>query len=253
MLTVHPFTGFTNHRLRCRTRHFAIGYVWYGMKGFLVAEARQPEVADGLASEPRRTRSPRTEIDILTDANPALAGRRWQWLRRLQAAAFDFPIIVGWLVLAGAIGALLRLLDLGFDTAAAWDVFALVTVVLPVLLTFAIVEASPSQATPGKRRLSLAVVDRDGARLTRGRSLARSAIKFAPWQMAHTAVFQLLAGNTAVGYGVLAVVAQVLVVASIVTMAIDARHRSFHDLIAGTQVVHEERREEAALAPSGSR
>lgn len=185
-----------------------------------------------------------------TDAHPPLVASRREWPRRLLAAVFDFPIIVGWLVLSGAMGGVLRLLDLGFETAAAWDVYAFATVVLPVILTFALMEASPSHATPGKRRLGLEVVDRDGARLTRGRSFARSAVKFAPWQMAHTAVFQLLSGNTAVGYAVLAAIAQVLAVASIITMGIDARHRSFHDFLAGTQIVHDEGGDEAALAAS---
>jgi uncharacterized RDD family membrane protein YckC len=55
--------------------------------------------------------------------------------------------------------------------------------------------------------------------------------------MAHTAVFRLAAASTAPVYVVLSIVAQVLVVASIVTMAADSRHRSLHDLITGTRVV----------------
>jgi uncharacterized RDD family membrane protein YckC len=116
-------------------------------------------------------------------------------------------------------------------------VYAFVTLVLPVALTFALMEASPRRATPGKRRLGFVVVDRTGHRLNRVRSVARSVVKFAPWQMAHTAVFQFLAGNTAAGYVRLSIVAQVLVLSSIVTMALDPQHRPFHDLVAGTRVV----------------
>jgi uncharacterized RDD family membrane protein YckC len=172
-----------------------------------------------------------------TDGNTALIGRRREWPWRLQAAALDFPIVMGWAAFSGAGGAVLRLLDLGFDTPAAWDAYAFVTLVAPVVVTMALMEASPRQATPGKRRLGLVVIDADGERLTRRRSLARATVKFAPWQMAHTAVFQLVAGSTAAGYLVLSISAQALVVASIVTMALDSRHRSFHDLIAGTRVV----------------
>lgn len=167
------------------------------------------------------------------------SGRR-QWLQRLQAAAFDLPIIVGWAVFSGVVGGVLRLLDLDFETAAAWDLYAFASLVLPVVLTFALLEASPRRATPGKRRLGLVVVNPDGGRLTRSRSLARSVVKFTPWQMAHTAVFHLVAGSTAVGYVVLSIAAQGLVLASIVTMAFDSRHRSLHDLIAGTRVVADE-------------
>ena len=56
-------------------------------------------------------------------------------------------------------------------------------------------------------------------------------------QMAPTAVFQLVAGSTAAGYVVLSIAAQALVLASIITMAVDSRHRSLHDLVAGTRVV----------------
>ena len=63
---------------------------------------------------------------------------------------------------------------------------------------------------------------------------------------AHTAVFQLLAGNTAVGYIVLSITAQILVLVSIVTMALDSQQRSLHDLIADTRVVRSDRNIDAA-------
>lgn len=157
--------------------------------------------------------------------------------RRLVAAGLDLRIVMGWVAFSGVIGGVLRLLDLDFETAAGWDVYAFATLVLPVVGTCAVMEASPRQSTPGKRRFGLIVVGTDGKRVTANRSLARSAVKFAPWQMAHTAVFQLVMGSTAPGYLVLSIAAQVLVVASIITLALDRRHRSFHDLIAGTRVV----------------
>ena len=158
-------------------------------------------------------------------------------LRRAQAVAFDLPIVAGWVVFSGLVGGLLRLLELDFDTPTAWDVYAFTTLVLPVALTFAFFEASQRQATPGKRRLRIRVVDAIGNRLTHGRSLARSAVKFAPWQLAHTAVFQLVAGSTATVYVVVALGAQLLVLASAITMSLDSHHRAFHDLVARTRVV----------------
>jgi len=158
-------------------------------------------------------------------------------LARIKAAAIDLSIVVGWAAFSGVIGGVLRILDLGFANSAAWDVYAFATLVAPVALTFAVMEASPRQATLGKGRLGLVVVDPDGDRLTFGRSVARSVVKLTPWQMAHTAVFQLVAGSTAVGYIVLSITAQVLVVASIVTMVLTSQHRALHDLIAATRVV----------------
>jgi uncharacterized RDD family membrane protein YckC len=158
-------------------------------------------------------------------------------LARIKAAAIDLSIVVGWAAFSGAVGGVLRLLDLDFHTPTAWDMYAFATLVAPVAVTSALLEASPRQATPGKRRLGLVVVDVEGRRLNRTRSLARSAVKFVPWQMSHTAVFQLLAGSTAAGYIVLSIAAQTLVVASIATMALDSQHRALHDLIARTRVV----------------
>ncbi len=167
----------------------------------------------------------------------SLFGRYRNWIERLQAAALDLPIIVGWAVFAGVTGGALRLLNLDFNTPAAWDLFALSTLVLPVTVTFALMEASPRRATPGKRRLGLVVVNRMGQRLSVRRSLARSTGKFLPWQLAHTAVFQLLAGSDAAGYLILSIAAQALVLASTLTMAFDSQNRPFHDLVAGTRVV----------------
>ena len=165
-------------------------------------------------------------------------------LRRVVATALDLPIVVGWATLSGATGALLRLLAPEFGGPTAWDVFAFVTLVLPVTITFAWLEASPSQATFGKRRFQLIVVDAHGDRLTWRRSMARSAVKFAPWQLAHTAVFHLAAGSTAVGYVVLAFGAQLVVLASALTMVLHTEHGALHDLMAKTRVV-------AAVRPPG--
>jgi len=64
-------------------------------------------------------------------------------------------------------------------------------------------------------------------------------VKFLPWQLAHTAVFHLAGGSTSLAFLALSIGAQVLVVASVLVMAIDARHRALHDWVAGTRVMEE--------------
>lgn len=157
--------------------------------------------------------------------------------RRLQALALDLPVVVGWAVLAGGVGMVLRWLNALPDTPAGRDALAFGLLVLPTMLTFALFEASTRQATPGKRRAGLRVVDSNGRRLAPWRSLLRSAVKFGPWQMAHSAVFHLAADATDGGYLVLSIAAQALVLASFTTMIIDRRRRAFHDLLAGSRVV----------------
>ena len=160
--------------------------------------------------------------------------------RRLVAALMDFPIIMIWALSAGVIGVVVRWLGFLIDTPVGWDIFAFATLVAPVAVTFAVMESAPRSATPGKRRLGLVVVHRPGEGLSLRRSLARSAVKFTPWQMGHTAVFHLAAGSTETGYLALAIAAQVLVLVSIAIMILDRRRRSLHDLLAGTRVIDRE-------------
>ncbi len=60
---------------------------------------------------------------------------------------------------------------------------------IPVILYFALFEASPRQATPGKRRLGLRVVTETGARLSVPRAVVRTVLKFLPWEIAHTSIW----------------------------------------------------------------
>ena len=155
---------------------------------------------------------------------------------RLQAQALDLLVVAGWLGFAGAVGVVARATGFEFDSAVRNDIFAFTTLVAPVVATFAWQEASGHQATFGKRRVGLRVTDLAGERLNIGRALGRSAAKFLPWQIAHTAVFGLIADSASTGFIVLAITAQGLVVASVIAMAIDPRHRAFHDWAAGTRV-----------------
>jgi uncharacterized RDD family membrane protein YckC len=155
---------------------------------------------------------------------------------RLKAMAIDLTVVAGWAAFAAVAGSVARASGFDFATPRQSDTFAFATLVAPVILTFAFQEASARRATFGKHRLGLVVTDRSGRRLGLGRALTRSAVKFLPWQLAHTAVFGLVAGSTSTGLMVLAITAQALVVASVIAMAIDPRHRAFHDWLAGTQV-----------------
>lgn len=158
--------------------------------------------------------------------------------RRALALAWDLPVIAAWALFAGIVGVALNNL-VGPQPRSPWtlDLQAFLTLILPVILTFACLEGSERQATFGKRRLRLIVTDAHGRPPGFRRALVRSAVLFLPWQLAHTAVFNLAAGSTSIVFLGLSIGAQVLVVVSVLAMTIDARHRALHDWVAGTRVM----------------
>lgn len=117
--------------------------------------------------------------------------------RRTGAFALDYLFIGAYLgVLAGGAWALRQ--------TPIWDTFAALYerpataqatnalfLDLPVMLYFALFEASRWQATPGKRWLGLRVVTTEGKRLGLGRAVARNVLKLLPWEAAHTGLYQM--------------------------------------------------------------
>lgn len=106
-------------------------------------------------------------------------------------------------------------------------------------LYFALSEASAREATLGKRRLGLRVVTVDGERLSLGRSLLRSAVKFLPWELAHAAIWQYTAGSPdeLMLPDVLLVASWTLVAVNVAMAVVDSRHRALHDRAAASLVV----------------
>ncbi|GEM_PF-310011 len=169
--------------------------------------------------------------------------------KRFKAFAFDYLIIVSYIVVlagvtmvvvktAGFIGLSLRWPE---DPFLA-DLVAFITLILPVVLYFALQESSPKQATWGKRRVGIRVVNANNGALTRKQSFVRSLVKLLPWQIAHTCIFQmggftsapeepspvLIAGFT---------LAYLLAVIFIASALISKKHRTPYDLVAGAHVV----------------
>jgi len=118
-------------------------------------------------------------------------------LRRIQAFAADYLVILGYLAVLATVGASLTLGPVGSDwsrlVSKPWrmDLLAFFTTVLPVIAYFTWSERSVAGATWGKKRIGLRVVRLDGRRLGPRQALVRSVAKFLPWQMAHTALFHI--------------------------------------------------------------
>jgi uncharacterized RDD family membrane protein YckC len=118
----------------------------------------------------------------------------WQ---RIRAFLLDYLIIAAYLVLLVIIsvglgfGPLCSVFRAMFADPNRSEFSAFLMLVLPVILYFALLECSPWQATWGKRKMGLCVVDTHGARLSFPRSLVRSLLKFLPWELTHACLWRI--------------------------------------------------------------
>ncbi len=165
--------------------------------------------------------------------------------RRIQAFLLDYVLILGYLALLAAVfvplsrGALRK--QLSSLSPLGGDLLAFVTTILPVTLYFAIGDASRKQGSWGKQRKGLRVQTVDGRRLGFGRSLLRSALKFLPWQISHTVLFNWPgfptdpqpSPVTYAGFGLV----YALIGANLLSAWRTRRGQALYDLATGTEVV----------------
>jgi uncharacterized RDD family membrane protein YckC len=159
---------------------------------------------------------------------------------RAAAMALDFLIVIGYAVFLAVVATILfRMISAGRVMDSAWtrDGVAFFTLILPTILYFSLQESSSRQATYGKRKMGLKVIDRKGRRLSAGRALLRSGLKFLPWQMAHTAVFQIWDGNTSAFLFAVSLLAQIMVILFVLTLMMNKQHRTLYDRLAGSAVI----------------
>ena len=164
--------------------------------------------------------------------------------KRAGAFALDYIAILGYLI--GVV--LLSLLVDAFSDASQWlfadrvgaQLVAFLIVTLPVTLYFAISESSPSQATWGKRRLKLKVTAGDGHRISFWRSLARTLLKFIPWELSHTLIWQLYFSpqieSIWINYGFTLV--YLLIGLNIASLLLTKSHQTLYDFLTNTYVIY---------------
>ncbi len=171
-----------------------------------------------------------------------------KFFRRIAAFTLDYLLIAAYLIVLSvaslilAFGPLELELQAFLSSPARMDLVAFVTTILPVMSYFTLLESSEGGATWGKRRMSLRVVNLDGSRLSTGRALMRSLVKFLPWQVSHTCLFHIPGWPLAieepptwvtVGF----ILVWVLIGIYIVALAVNPFGRTPYDWIAGSRVV----------------
>ena len=169
---------------------------------------------------------------------------------RLKAFTYDYLLIFAYIIVLAGInyGMILaggNLDDVSplFESAVMQDMIAFITLVLPVILYFSIQESSPSQATWGKRKTGLRVIDSKGGKLSFGNAFLRAAIKFLPWQIAHTSIYKTWEGildGQLDSLGIAGFILAYVFVGLYEFSTIAAKkHRAPYDWFAGSSVIYD--------------
>jgi len=173
-------------------------------------------------------------------------------VQRLKAFAYDSLIILVYiLILFVAFGSMhifigpLESLSPLFASPIILDGMAFVLLIFPVILYFTVCECSPAQATFGKRMAGLGVVNRKGGALTPLRACLRSTLKFLPWQLAHTCVYQSVAMRSSAApsllIGVGFVLVYVLAGSYLASAWLTKQRRTPYDWVSGAYVVNQQK------------
>lgn len=159
-------------------------------------------------------------------------------LRRLLAFGIDLALLA---VYASAlflvVSPMVRPLFADSPLMAELTGFTLLT--LPFVMYFAFSEASSWSASFGKRCMGLVVVGgKKAKRISFGRSLLRSGLKFMPWELAHFSIWHAFIFDSPLATVAMAVLAlsYALMIAYVAGLLFK-RHRTPYDRLSGTQVI----------------
>jgi uncharacterized RDD family membrane protein YckC len=167
--------------------------------------------------------------------------------RRVAAWLLDYLVIAAYLILLTAVSIGLLASPVGTAFSAAMrqpipaELFGILLLTGPVVLYFALMEASARQATLGKRALGIVVVGPGGGRLSLGRAIVREAVRFLPWELSHALIWRAVLSPqrnslTALETAGFAVV-YLLVFAYLVSLFVGSQHRTLYDRLAGSRVM----------------
>jgi uncharacterized RDD family membrane protein YckC len=165
------------------------------------------------------------------------------WVRVL-AFAFDYLAMALYIVVVSAVSLAVQLVfpsiaRMLFNNHVKHQIIAFCTVTLPISLYFALFESSRRQGTWGKQRRGLKVIGTNGERLTRAHSIGRTVLKFIPWELAHTCIWQVSFARQEPSPLIMPgfVLVWILIGANVVSLWISPKHQTLYDWLAGTYVV----------------
>ena len=164
--------------------------------------------------------------------------------KRAGAFALDYIVILGYLLGITLFSLLVNTLFSSnqwlFADRIRAQLVAFLLVTLPVALYFAVSESSMRQATWGKQRLQLKVADRNGNRISFWRALGRTLLKFVPWEISHTLIWQIYFSpqmdSVWINYGF--VLVYLLIGLNLISLIVTGTHQTLYDLLTNTYVIH---------------
>ena len=171
----------------------------------------------------------------------ALPASLWQ---RIKAFAFDYILIAGYLIIIVGLGvgvnaAFPRLSQTLFANRVTGQVIGFLLVTLPVTLYYALFESSPQQATWGKHKIGLRVIGTEGTSVDFPRALARTLLKFVPWELSHTLIWQLRFAQPDAAPFINAgfILVWFLIGADLLSLWLSKKHQTLYDRLSSTYVV----------------
>ncbi len=159
----------------------------------------------------------------------------WQ---RVRAFMWDYFIIACYLVIITILSWLTSANDQLFTNRIQAQLSAFLLLTFPVILYFSILESSVRQATWGKHKMRLRVVDQNGGRISFARAFARTLLKFIPWEISHTIIWEISFSpqTNSVLINIGFAVVYFLIGLNIASLLMTKTHQTLYDLLTKTYV-----------------
>ena len=166
----------------------------------------------------------------------------WQ---RVGAFALDYILILGYLAIVFGLAVLVdpvtSLDEWLFSNRILAQLTAFFLATLPITLYFSLSESSARQATWGKQRVGLQVIDSESRRVRFWRAFARTLLKFVPRELSHTLIwwlyFEPQETSPLIAVGFIAV--YLLIGANITALFVSKSRQTLYDSITGIYIVRQ--------------
>lgn len=159
----------------------------------------------------------------------------WQ---RTRAFIWDYLIIACYLAIITILSFLTSANEWLFTNRIQSQLSAFLFLTFPVILYFSILESSAQKATWGKRKTQLKVIDQNGGQISFARAFARTLLKFIPWEISHTIIWQISFSpqTNSVLVNVGFAVVYLLIGLNIASLLKTKTHQTIYDVITKTYI-----------------